>query len=1151
MNENLDLQTYPQNWYVIKRNKKKKPFDMAKIDAAVTSAYQDVRHCDPPFDLLVNLHQAIKNIYLRTGAEEAHVEDIQDAVEKCLMDFKEYDVAKAYIIYREKHSELRFIKERVDYMERYSDQSTNAATSSETDANANVAVKNVANLDGEVYKTTNRKIQRYRMKKELEKEFPGDPINNQYEQDINNHIVYVHDEASSPAIKNYTYSPDEVINFRYNGVECLGSLKTAYEFAVESEIQQDGDNVWSKFPIDFYVKDRDGKYTKVTRLTRKSRYNDMVRVKTAFGEDLIVTANHPLIVSDDKNDRITAIDATDKSQLRLPCTIQFKGLKTIDLASCVNYNEVHGSYILTHETQTPYYFTKRFIDLNEDLGYVVGFFIGDGNYDNTCNTIMFSQKDKNVLEHLADSMFKSFGTVSYIHQNNNGVYTMKTCSDIVFDLFRNYFKIKDKSYNKCLPYNILEFNDEFAKGIIEGIIDSDGTVSAENNAVSIRMSSRECIMQLTMLLRYFKYGVSNTYQLAPFGNNKSVKTNYDLWGVYFTNIEDSVKFDGAVKWSNIEKEVQKSIKYNFGWAKITSVEKIKPGKFLDEKCQFIYDITTETNTFECNNLWVHNCEAVTLYPLLVDGTGGMDGLNTTPPKNLSSFCGQLVNLTFLLSSQCKGAVAYGEFFNFLDYFCAKDYGEDYHKRQNDLASEKPKRTVLQSIHQAYQQIVYGWNQPAGNRSYQSPFTNISYYDSNYWHALFDDFCFPDGTKPVWERVDFLQRDFMQWFNKERTKTLLTFPVETMALLSDDKDILDKDYKDFTNYMYSKGHSFFTYISDNPDSLSSCCRLKNKLDSNTFSFTNGLTGVQTGSANVITLNLNRIIQNCDKAYGIKQHGGWRENTSFIKEYLIEILNRVYKYHTAYKNLLYDVEKKGMLNASTAGYIRMNKLYSTIGLNGINEAAEYLGMKCSYNDDYKDFCRLITGTISEQNKLHSRKNYQFNTEFVPAEGLSSKNYNWDKADGYWVPENRVLYNSYFYLADDPSTSVLDKFRLHGREFTELLDGGVGLHCNLKDHLTMDQYSKLMDFAIANGTSYYTFNIPNSECTECGHIIKYPVDTCPKCGGRMRHWTRVIGFLRPVECFDQYRYIEAQHRYYEQKGDVSNDLKSEKKETRETGE
>ena len=535
------------------------------------------------------------------------------------------------------------------------------------------------------------------------------------------------------------------------------------------------------------------------------------------------------------------------------------------------------------------------------------------------------------------------------------------------------------------------------------------------------------------------------------------------------------------------------------------------------------------------------CEAVTLYPLLLEGTSTMDGLKTVPPKNLNSFCGQLVNLTFLLAAQCKGAVAFGEFFNFLDYFCVKEWGENYTEILDKIVYSdicNSKKTVKQVILQAFQNIVYSWNQPAGNRGFQSPFINISYYDSNYWKALFEDFCFPDETKPKWERVDVLQKLFMKWFNAERKKTLMTFPVETMALLTDGKDVIDKDYKNFTAEMWSEGHSFFLYLSDNPDGLSSCCRLKNKIGENEFSFTNGLSGVKTGSCNVITLNLNRIIQDWAKqpAKSLEENNNILDKTvnmpglTGFKEYLIDILERVYKYQIAYKTILYEEEEKGMLTASKAGYISMKDLFSTIGINGINEAAEFIGLKCSYNNDYKDFCRLITGTISEQNKLHSTPLFKFNQEFVPAEQLGSRNYNWDREDGYWVPKNRVLYNSYFYLADDKNTTILDKFRLHGKEFTELCDGGMGLHCNLEEHLSKEQYLKLIDFAISQGTFYFTFNVPNSECLDCGNIEKIPVEKCPKCGStHITQWTRIIGYLRPIRCFDKYRQIEAKTRIY----------------------
>ena len=527
------------------------------------------------------------------------------------------------------------------------------------------------------------------------------------------------------------------------------------------------------------------------------------------------------------------------------------------------------------------------------------------------------------------------------------------------------------------------------------------------------------------------------------------------------------------------------------------------------------------------------CEAVTLFPLL-EGTGSLDGTSTKAPEHLDSFCGQLVNATFLLASQCKGAVAFGEFFNFFDHYAVMDYGEDY-DLHDDLLVDNPDviknpKTIGQKIEQQFQHVVFNWNQPAGNRGAQSPFTNISYYDENYWHALFDEFVFPDGSKPEWRRIDYLQRKFIHWFNKTRTETLLTFPVETMALLTDGKDVIDKSYKALTTEMYAAGHSFFTYLSDNPDSLASCCRLRNQINDNVFSFTTGLTGVQTGSCNVITINLSRLTQNFVRLSGFQKVQIEGVYWPDFKQYLTDIVERVHKYHIAYKTMLYEWEKNGMFTASKAGYISMKKLYSTIGLNGINEAAEFLGMKCTYNEDYKKFCQLITSTISELNRKNSTKEFQFNTEFVPAESLSSKNYNWDKNDGYWVPSDRNLYNSYFYLASDPNTSILDRFRLHGREFTGTLDGGVGLHCNLEEHLSQKQYEYLINYAIEVGCSYFTFNIPNCQCDNCGHIEKHHFDKCSKCGcTETTDWTRIIGYLRPVPKFDKERYKEALTRVY----------------------
>ena len=710
---------------VIKRNGQVIDFDLRKIDVAIRKAFESEHEAYDP--------QVVASVQRELEAHEAtesiSVETIQDMVERALMEYKHFAVAKAFILYRHHHEEARFIRERIDYMDRYSNSMDNAASSSETDANANVTMKNVANLEGEVYKTTNRLIQRQRMKNELQTLFPE--VADQYEKDLNHHIIYAHDESCAPTVKFY-------------------------------------------------------------------------------------------------------------------------------------------------------------------------------------------------------------------------------------------------------------------------------------------------------------------------------------------------------------------------------------------------------------------CQADSLYPLMTEGVGNIDGVTPSAPNDLQSFSGQITNLTFLLSSQCKGAVAFGEYFVALNYYVVIEFGPKWYDNLDHEVTTtdcRISRTVKGQILKAFKQFVWGINQPASNRCFQSPFTNISYYDHTYFNALFKDFCYPDGSKPEWKAVDTLQRLFMKWFNEVRLKQVLTFPVETFAMVHDGQDIIDKDYKELCAEMYAEGHSFFTYISDSADSLASCCRLRNELAENTFSPTSGLTGVMTGSCNVITINVNRFVQDTVRKHALQGH--WLQHTERFKEELVAILERVYKYHIAFKTMLYDLEDKGMFAASNGGYIYMSKLYSTIGINGLNEGARFLGMQVSNNAEYIQFLQLILGTIKEQNKRHSihdrKRPVLFNSEVVPAEGLGGKNYNWDKADGYWVPADENLYNSYFYNAHD-DTSVLDKFILHGRQTYQFTDGGSAAHINLDDHLSKAQYLKLIDFAIANGTNYFTFNIPNSKCEDCGHVVKKPVSTCHKCGSQhITQYTRVIGYLRPIKTFGQDRQIEAAKRVY----------------------
>ena len=372
------------------------------------------------------------------------------------------------------------------------------------------------------------------------------------------------------------------------------------------------------------------------------------------------------------------------------------------------------------------------------------------------------------------------------------------------------------------------------------------------------------------------------------------------------------------------------------------------------------------------------CEAVTLYPLMTEGVGNLDKVTPSAPNDIESFSGQVTNAVFLLSSQCKGAVALGDYFVALNYYVVSEFGEKWYERLDEVVTKNLKKNhnIKYFIRKGMKQFIYGVNQPAGNRSYNSPFTNVSYYDSVYFNALFGDFYYPDGTQPEWKAIDTLQRMFMELHRELRLIKPLTFPVSTIAMVHNNKEFLDKEYKELCAEEWAKGGSFFCYNSDNPSSLASCCRVLNEISDNTFSSTTGMTGIMTGSCNVITLNINRIVQNWSKEYKESMEGmdyadlhTFYAPQSGFKEYLINILERVYKYHIAFKTMLYDYEDKGMFTASNAGYIYMKKLYSTIGVIGYFEAAKFLGIETSNNEEYKEFLSLILGTIKEQNKIHS--------------------------------------------------------------------------------------------------------------------------------------------------------------------------------------
>ncbi len=510
------------------------------------------------------------------------------------------------------------------------------------------------------------------------------------------------------------------------------------------------------------------------------------------------------------------------------------------------------------------------------------------------------------------------------------------------------------------------------------------------------------------------------------------------------------------------------------------------------------------------------CASITMYPWLIGGTISIGG-NSKAPTNLKSFCGGFVNMVFMVSSMLSGACATPEFLMYLNYFIGLEYGKDYYLdpgKQVDLSLKK--RTIDKIITDCFEQIVYSINQPTGARNFQAVFWNISYYDRFYFESLFGEFIFPDGSRPDWESLSWLQKRFMKWFNQERTRAVLTFPVETMALLTENGEPKDKEYGDFTAGMYAEGHSFFTYMSDNADSLSSCCRLRNEITDNGFSYTLGAGGVSTGSKSVLTINLNRCIQKAA-----------RENAHYLF-FLEEVVDLAHKVQLAYNENLKYMQEKGMLPLFDAGYINLGRQYLTIGVNGLVEAAEYLGIEITDNPAYSEFVGKVLGLIEMYNKKYRNKEVMFNCEMIPAENVGVKHAKWDREAGYRVP--RDCYNSYFFIVEDESLNIVDKFRLHGRKYIEHLTGGSALHLNLEEHLSKEQYRQLLRIATQEGCNYFTFNIPNTVCNRCGYIDKRNLKECPLCkSDDLDYLTRIIGYMKRVSNFSQPRQKEAAQRHY----------------------
>ena len=570
--------------------------------------------------------------------------------------------------------------------------------------------------------------------------------------------------------------------------------------------------------------------------------------------------------------------------------------------------------------------------------------------------------------------------------------------------FEEYNPSKVK-HGICEAYTVV--NEVCPDGLIESLI--------KNLLIYDRISSSEIRRQVEEALMSVNKKVARAYikkYEEKEGKDKTLKTDSDFIRDYInaSNASTGSKYDSNANVENknvvtLGQELHKG--KNIQQNRYIMQNKIKALYSKKLADQYIKDLETHVlyKHDESGTPGYPYCVAITMYPFLIDGLKNLGG-QSKAPTDLKSYCGEFINLVYSVSSQFMGAVATPEFLMYMDYFIRKDYGEDYLgilDKQVEL--NRKGRTLEQVIENCFQQVVHSMNMPAGNRGYQTVFWNVGYFDKNYFDGVFGEFRFPDGTAPKWETLSWLQKKFMKWFNEERTKYVLTFPVETMAMLTDGHDIVDKEYADFTAEMWSEGHSFFCYLSDSPDSLSSCCRLRNSLkdgeeddehNHTTHQFSMGTASVATGSKSVMTINLNRVIQNATRKYFEEVEGTQLEKGvqvdinkvkdkdllyTYISSGITEMTERVHKYQRAFNEIVKDFLNAKMLDVYRAGFINMKKQYLTVGVNGLTDAAEFLSIEPNLNKDYEEFVNNILETIYISNRKDKTRDCMYNTEFVP--------------------------------------------------------------------------------------------------------------------------------------------------------------------------
>jgi ribonucleoside-triphosphate reductase len=504
------------------------------------------------------------------------------------------------------------------------------------------------------------------------------------------------------------------------------------------------------------------------------------------------------------------------------------------------------------------------------------------------------------------------------------------------------------------------------------------------------------------------------------------------------------------------------------------------------------------------------CAGWDLMQILEFGFGGVPGkVESKPPKHLRAFLGQITNSTFTTQGESAGAQAWSSFDTYCAPFIRYD-GLDYKTGK-----------------QALQEFIFNLNVPT-RVGFQCPFSNLTFdivppSTLKSRSVMIGGQQMPETYGEFQKEMDMLNMAFCDVMMEGDSKgRVFTFPIPTINVTKDfnwDSPVVEK----FMEVTCKYGIPYFSnYVNSDlspEDALSMCCRLR----LNTAELRKrggGLFGSNplTGSIGVVTVNLPRLayLSKTESEFKMRL---WQQ--MIIAKKSLEIKRKIIE----------DQTDKGLYPYS-ANYLKDVKMktgnywfnhFNTIGLIGMNEACQNL-LGREFDLTTAEGQSLAVRTLNYMREvireIQDETGHYYNLEATPAEGTSYRLAKHDKelyADIITAGDTVPYYTNSTQLPVGFTDDIFETLELQD-ELQSLYTGGTVLHLyvgeEIKNHETAKKLIRKVfsQYKLPYISLTPTFSVCNNHGYIAGEHFK-----CPQCGGTTEVWSRVVGYLRPVQNYN----------------------------------